>query len=105
VACLDANVKNESLYFMVEWAPSCSVLRLAVTDAGKVQDSREVVVCQFPTLNTVLQQAEDGAARLEAFSDKVCFWAKDYLSTSTEFMNYSLVALYATTVRAEAVLL
>jgi hypothetical protein len=53
----------------------------------------------------VLQQAEDGPARLEAFSDKVSFWAKDYLSTSTEFMNYSLVALYATTVRAEAVLL
>jgi hypothetical protein len=64
-----------------------------------------VVVCQFSALNRVLQQAEDGAARLEAFSDKVSFWAKDYLSTSTEFMNYSLVALYATTVRAEAVLL
>lgn len=105
VACLDANVKNESLYFMVEWAPSRSVLRLAVTDAGKVQDSPEVVVCQFPALNAVLQQAEDVPARLEAFSDKVSFWAKDYLSTSSEFMNYSLVALFVTTVRAEGVLL
>ncbi|MET4000432.1 hypothetical protein [Marinobacterium sp. MBR-109] len=105
IGYLDANVKNESLYFMVEWALPSSTLRLAVTDERKCQDSSEVVSCRFSELNQQLHQGGDLQAEAQALSDKVKFWAKDYLSTNTEFMNYSLVALYTDGTRAEAKLL
>lgn len=96
---LNGNVKNESLYFMVEWDRPSSTLRLAVTNDRKAQDAADVVTCRFESLNRQLQA--EGPDSVAACSDRVKFWAKDYLSTCTEFMNYSLVALYTDTSRNE----
>ena len=97
---LNTNVKDESLYFMVEWDSATAVVRLAVTDCHKANDAPDVVVCRFASLLT-----ETGEAA-EAVSDKVRFWVKDYLSTTNgQFMNYSLVALFTPGMRAQTQLL
>lgn len=103
MSLLNANVKNESTYFLVEWDLPSATLRLAVTDERKVQDEADVVTCRFTLLNQQLQVEEAG--QVEACSGKVRFWAKDYLSTCTEFMNYSLVALYTDTERSRTSIL
>jgi hypothetical protein len=92
VSFLNANVKNESRYFLVEWDPSSSTLRLAVTDDRKQQDAADVVSCRFMALNQQLQA--QGAEAVEQCSEKVQFWLKDYLSSCAAFMDYSLVAVF-----------
>lgn len=92
MALLNANVKNESRYFLVEWDRENAVLRLAVTNDRKAQDAADVVTCRFMMLHQRLQTEDEPA--VDACSDKVNFYAKDYLSTCTGFMDYSLVAMY-----------
>ena len=92
MAFLNANVKNESRYFLVEWDVSNSTLRLAVTDDHKQQDAADVVCCRFAALNQRLQA--QGPEALALCSEKVQFWLKDYLSSCAVFMNYSLVAVF-----------
>ncbi len=103
MALLNANVKNESRYFLVEWDRANAVLRLAVTDDRKQQDAADVVTCRFTSLHQRLQTEDESAA--EACSDKINFYAKDYLSTCTGFMDYSLVAMYTDGARNEACML
>ena len=100
MALLNANVKNESRYFLVEWDRVNAVLRLAVTNDRKAQDAVDVVTCRFTALYQRLQMEGESAA--EACSDKINFYAKDYLSTCTGFMDYSLVAMYTDGARNEA---
>ncbi len=99
MALLNANVKNESRYFLVEWDRANAVLRLAVTNDRKAQDAADVVTCRFAALQQRLQTADESA--IEACSDKVNFFAKDYLSTCAGFMDYSLVAMYTDSSRNE----
>lgn len=97
VSFLNANVKNESRYFLVEWDRSSSILRLAVTDDRKLQDATDVVCCRFAALNQQLQA--QGAEAVEQCSEKVQFWLKDYLSSCAAFMDYSLVAVFTDSTR------
>jgi len=97
VALLNANVKNESRYFMVEWHLPSSTLRLAVTNDTKSEDGADVVTLRFTALNEQLQAA--GESERELHSEKVQFWVKDFLSTCAGFMDYSLVAVFTDGVR------
>ncbi|MBV0934713.1 hypothetical protein [Marinobacterium weihaiense] len=90
---LNANVKNESLFYMVEWQPETAVLRLSVTDGQKANDARDVVCCRFVAVGG------------QDLSDRMSFWAKDYLSTCTGFMDFSLVALFTDSTRARTQIL
>ncbi|GAA0787005.1 hypothetical protein [Marinobacterium sediminicola] len=103
ITFLNANVKNESLFFMVEWDAASSTLTLSVTDAQKEQDAADVVTCRFAELQQQLEA--EGEAALDVVSSKIAFWAKDFLSTCTPFMNYSLVAVYTDGDRDKAGLL
>lgn len=96
---LNANVKNESLYFMVEWNPSAAVITLTVTDGDKGNDAHDVVTCRFAALAGATGQDA------ERLSDQVKFLVKDYLSTNGPFMNYSLVALFTDSTRANTQLI
>ena len=97
IVLLDANVKNESRYFMVEWDLLHSILRLAVTNDARSEDAEDVVALKFSALNEQLQT--EGEAEIDSCSEKVQFWAKDFLSTCTGFMDYSLVAVFTDSTR------
>lgn len=89
---LDRNVTNASLFFMVTWSPREGALTLSVTDADKAKDAPDLVTCRLVALNEQLQKGGENA--YQDFIGKLQFWIKDYLSTSTAFMNYSLVAVF-----------
>lgn len=90
-ALLDSNVANSSLFFLATWDKDGSVLTLSVTDATKKEDAPDLVTCRFTVLS---EQLSADAGAYDDLSAKLQFWIKDYLSTSTRFMNYSLVAVF-----------
>ncbi|PSL11717.1 hypothetical protein CLV44_12335 [Marinobacterium halophilum] len=102
ISYLNANVKNESLYFIVAWDPTTSVVNVVVTDDQKQNDAHDVVTCRFAALN---EAKADQSSSLQQYSDTVKFWIKDYLSTNGPFMHYSLVALYTDGTRADTCIL
>lgn len=97
VSFLNANVKNESRYFLVEWNRPSSTLRLAVTNDAKLEDGADVVVLGFTALNAKIQTAGD--SERELYSEKMQFWVKEYLSICAGFMDYSLVAVFTDSTR------
>lgn len=89
IGLLDENINDESLYLMFEWCPLSFFLTIVVTDSSKVKDSKNVVKCAFPKLET----------------ENVQFFIRDYFTTCSSFMNCSLVAVFHSDKRSESRLL
>lgn len=96
VELLDSNVDDQAQCLLLEWNPAQASLRVSVSDASRQRDAQEVVICRLPAL---------AAQEPAVCSEKLRFWAKDYLSTCLAFMRFSLLALYTDCDRARASLL
>lgn len=96
---LHDNVTNSSMYLMFEWDAPNSVLTIAVTDPTKSVDGPFPVVCTF-AWGEQLQGRTLGET-----AEQVQYWIKDYLTTCSEFYNYSLVAVFHVGDRSKTVLL
>lgn len=99
VALLGENITESSLYYLCEWNTMCSTLTIVVTDETKRMDSKNIVKCCFNTLNKTCHQlnAESAVEResiVNDYADRVCEYIRDYLTTCSGFMNYSLVAVF-----------
>jgi predicted nuclease of restriction endonuclease-like RecB superfamily len=91
---LHKNIQDDSLYFLVEWH-NHSTLTIVVTDDMKQETAPEVVCCE-------LLITED---KKEYYAERIHFWARDYLTTSGGFIQYSLVAVFGFGDRNKAELL
>jgi len=110
VAMLASNIRDDSCYMLCEWDRRSSTLRIVVTDVKKESDSPLVVECSFGGLNTKMQQLKnssesDWESEVNDCVEKVQYWARDYLTTCAEFMNYSLVAAFHSESRSKCALL
>lgn len=82
------NIEDDSLYLLFSWDSEQSVLTAVVTDDTKRNDAVHVVRCVFPESTTSVHSTDD------PFSSSLSFWIRDYLTTSSEYMRFSLVALF-----------
>lgn len=99
VLLLDDNVKDDSRYFLFEWDAVESELTIVVTDDHKQSDSLKVVKLSLPGLAKPLETLQDDAvsewaATAEECSDNIKFFIRDYLTTSSGFHQYSLIAIF-----------
>lgn len=86
---LDDNIVDDSLYLLFTWQAESSTLTAVVTDDTKRKDATHIVRCQFPsTIDSTLSVDDD------PFSSDLIYWIRDYLTTSDEYMRFSLVALF-----------
>ena len=90
---LEQNIQDDSRYLLFEWNAKASTLTIVVTDDGKERDSREVVQCHFAANDIALNP------------DDIQFWIRDYLTTCTQFLHYSLIAAFHRDSRADCTLL
>ncbi|WP_428818351.1 hypothetical protein [Microbulbifer sp. MCCC 1A16149] len=90
---LEQNIQDDSRYLLFEWNPKTSTLAIVVTDDGKERDSRDVVQCHFVANDIALNP------------DDIQFWIRDYLTTCTQFLHYSLIAAFHCDSRADCTLL
>lgn len=98
---LSMNIVDESLYFLFEWDAAQSVLSIVVTDDQKKHDSVYSVRCQFSALSTIESDQCDGDSLIE----KLQYWIKNYLTTCSAFMNFSLVAAFTSESRSDSMML
>lgn len=99
VSLLEVNAKDESMYLMFEWNTTDSELTIVVTDQTKQRDSDNIVQCHFPALNKTMSlenfpSEEEWKSTVNEYAEDVEFWIRDYLTTCTSFLNYSLIAAF-----------
>lgn len=97
---LEKNLTDSSRYFMFEWHYSRQELTILVTDDNKTKDSTYLVKCQFTNSaqkKTVPNQyIGDGCSQSieEDLSLRMRECIHNYMTTCSEFMQYSLIAVY-----------
>ena len=85
IDCLHENIQDDSLYFLVEWDEATSSLTIIVTDDSKQKESPHKVVSNFEHV------IKDSNVDI----DKIQYWVRDFLTTSTGFIRFSLVAIFS----------
>ena len=89
IDCLHENIQDDSLYFLVEWNDAESSLTIIVTDDSKQKESPHKIVSDF-------SQVMSGAIKDSNVDiDKIQYWVRDFLTTSTGFIRFSLVAIFS----------
>jgi len=89
IDCLHENIQDDSLYFLVEWNDAESSLTIIVTDDSKQKESPHKIVSDF-------SQVMNGAIKDSNVDiDKIQYWVRDFLTTSTGFIRFSLVAIFS----------
>ena len=83
------NIEDDSLYLMFIWNSHESTLTVVVTDDTKSRDAVHVVRCAFPVA------IEKSQSLGEPFSSFASYWIRDYLTTSSDYMKFSMVATFA----------
>jgi hypothetical protein len=107
IGLLTENIQDDSLYLLFEWDRSTSILNIVVTDASKKNDSSIKVTCVFSGIEVSLNKLDKASReeREKEYVDSIKFWLHDYLPINTTFLNYSLVAIFHSSSRAETELL
>jgi hypothetical protein len=89
IDCLHENIQDDSLYFLVEWNDAESSLTIIVTDDSKQKESPHKIVSDF-------SQVMSGAMKDSNVDiEKIQYWVRDFLTTSTGFIRFSLVAIFS----------
>jgi hypothetical protein len=92
---LPKNILDDSLYFLVEWDQHNSTLQLVVTDDTKQKEAPEVVRCTLTLADN----------KTHANIETIHFLVRDYLTTSSGFIRFSLVAVFGLGDRTQVELL
>lgn len=82
VSLLDSNVSDDSRYLLCEWNADATTLSIVVSDDQKTTDAAGVVQCRFADM--------DKSVDVEL----VQFLIRDYLTTCTAFLGWSLLAAF-----------
>ncbi len=95
ISLLDANIQDNSLYFLIEWDHDQHKLCLVICDDKKQQRSPQEVHCHI----------EGDKASKEDYAQELAQWARDYLTTSESFIRFSLVAVFRLAGQEQVILL
>ena len=116
-ACVDKSIslfshsiRDNSCFILFEWSVLHSTLTIAVTDDRKEQNSPEVVKCSFAGLNDKMRLLKEVSEaewqeNADRYSDDLKLMIRDYLTTCSAFMKFSLIAAFHSERRSESVLL
>jgi len=95
IGYLDENIRDDSMYFLVEWKAEDSSLTIFVSDDTKQSESLHIVHCTLDCL----------AKGDHIDTDNIQYWTRDLLTTSADFIRFSLVAIFSQGNRKQTVLL
>jgi len=81
----DDNVKDESMYCLFDWDFSQQTLTISITDPSKTVFSKHLVQLTLENYAAYLVEKEDQQEQIQ-------LWLHNHLTTSAEFLQFSLVA-------------
>ncbi len=91
------NILDNSRYFICEWDVVYSTLTIVVTDDSKLLDSKYIVKCLMVALDdevNCINSDPDGNVKTKEYAENIKYWISNYLTTNSDFMKYSLIALF-----------
>ncbi|WP_250658071.1 hypothetical protein [Alkalimarinus coralli] len=83
LSMLEESIHDDALYCLFEWSDEQSLLSISVTDHSKTNDGKHTVKVHFKGIKQ---------AAIEEQTETIKFWLRDHLTTSADFMKFSLVA-------------
>ena len=101
ISLLAKNIQDDSLYLLFEWSSSANQLQIVVTDSTKSHDAPAIVLAAF---HIDLANTSE-LTKTDTLEEQVKFWLHDYLSSYSEFLRYSLVAIFHASDRSKTELL
>lgn len=81
----DDNIKDESMYCLFDWNFSVQALNISITDPSKTVLATHTVQLKLANYADYLADKEDQQEQMQ-------LWLHNHLTTSAEFLQYSLVA-------------
>jgi hypothetical protein len=108
VSFLSENIVDDSRYFLLEWDIALSALTIVVTDDTKTNDSKYSVKCHMSALGDEISKTVPETKKHDKeqeLSDFIKYFVKDYLTTCSAFMQFSLVAVFHNKTRERVELL
>jgi hypothetical protein len=99
VGLLRSNVWDSSRYCLFEWDKKTKTLDIVVTDDDKKVNSPDIVRCHISAFDDSPDQ--DTGAEIENLQ----YWIQNYLTTCTDFFNFSLIAVFHSESRNKTTLL
>ncbi len=81
----DDNVKDESMYCLFDWDFSQQLLTISITDPSKTVLAKHLVQLKLESYAAYLTDKEDQQEQIQ-------LWLHNHLTTSAEFLQFSLVA-------------
>ncbi|MGS2717288.1 hypothetical protein ACVBE9_03895 [Eionea flava] len=93
ISYLYDNIQDDSLYFLVEWNNDDQSLAVVVTDDSKQKESKHKVHCDFSEIGNSKVVDENTPSPIDVSS--IQYWARDLLTTDTQYIRFSLVAIFS----------
>ncbi len=95
VALLPTNIKDDSRFLLLEWDSASKTLLIVISDESKTRDSDQVVKLVFT----------GDIKDMDEFIADLKYYSKNFLTTCSDFMNYSLIAAFCSAGRNSTQLL
>lgn len=110
ISLFSHSIRDNSCFIIFEWNPALSTLIIAVTDDRKEHNSPEVVKCHFSGLNDKMRLTQEVSEtewrkNVDSYSEDLKIMIRDYLTTCSAFMRFSLIAAFHSEDRSDSVLL
>lgn len=99
IGIIPQSIHDDARYLLFTWNSNSSTLDIVSTDDHKTHDASENVQLR---IEHWLQTNEQSSAE---YTDNIHYWIKDYLTTSSEFLHFSLIAMFSLGDRAKTQLL
>jgi|GEM_PF-2591965 hypothetical protein len=94
VSMMHDNIDDHSQYLIFEITAD-GILKIVVTDDTKQREAGHKVICDMSTVEPYLAKSSHWKFKDERFADVVKFCLRDYLTTCSGFMRFSLVATFS----------
>lgn len=81
-ALLNNNLTDDGRYLLFDWSPEDKRLLIVLADEQKQTIGKDQVSCSLPNFDKQCQEED------------LRFWLKDFLGVCTDFLAYSLLAVF-----------
>lgn len=99
IAIIPQCIRDDARYLLFIWNSKEACLDIVTSDDNKKVDAAESVHISFNQWQQLTTSSKEEQA------DNLHFWIRDYLTTSSEFLHFSLIALFSSSDRNDTKLL
>jgi hypothetical protein len=103
IGIIPQSIHDDARYLLFVWNSDSATLDIVSTDDQKTHDASENVQLRIEPWSQSTEPSTEQAKQEQ--TDNIHYWIKNYLTTSSEFLHFSLIAMFSLGDRAKTQLL